>query len=64
MPDPAPTGQLACVNCAATIDEGEAKDAGWRYWSDGVGELHLFCQACAEIEFGADAPASSRRRAG
>jgi hypothetical protein len=30
---------ITCANCAATIEEVEAKTAGWRYWSDGVGEL-------------------------
>ena len=24
----------------------------WKYWSDGVGELHPFCPDCAEREFG------------
>jgi len=52
---------LTCSNCSDTILEADADDAAWRYWSDGVGALHLFCQACAEIEFRDDAPASSDR---
>jgi hypothetical protein len=34
-----------------TIREDYAEVASWRYWSDGVGELHLFCAACAAREF-------------
>lgn len=41
------------------VREEDAEDLGWRYWSDGVGELHLFCPTCAEREFAADAPAST-----
>ncbi len=48
---------LTCANCATTIPERDAELAGWRYWSDGVGELHPFCPVCAK-EFRADAPAS------
>ena len=53
-----PEESLACANCSTTILERDAEAAGWRYWSDGVGELHLFCAACAEREFSPDAPAS------
>lgn len=47
---------VACSNCAAIVDEADAKDAGWRFWSDGVGELVPFCGLCADREFRADAP--------
>jgi len=40
---------LTCANCSTTILERDAEAAGWRYWSDGVGALHLPCEACAEI---------------
>ena len=47
---------LACANCADTISEDYAEVAGWRYWSDGLGELHLFCEICSAREFAAHAP--------
>ena len=50
---------LTCSNCAATIDEADADEAGWRYRSDGVGELHVFCDKCERREFSPDASASS-----
>ena len=53
---------LTCSNCAAKNEAGEAEAAGWRYWSDGVGELHPFCGFCAAREFWADASASTDRR--
>ena len=27
-----------------TISEGYAEVAGWRFWSDGLGELHVLCE--------------------
>jgi len=48
---------LTCANCSTTIPERDAEAAGWRYWSDGVGELLPFCPVCAEREFASDAPA-------
>ena len=48
-----------CPNCADTISADYAEVAGWRYWSDGLGELHLFCEICSAREFAADAPASA-----
>ena len=51
---PAANG-LTCSNCARTIREAEAEAeaeaAGWRYRSNGVGDLHVFCPACAVREF-------------
>ena len=46
-------------NCSSPILESETEAAGWRYWSDGVGELMPFCSDCIEREFKADAPAST-----
>lgn len=38
-----------CAVCGATVDdEGVADEAGWRYYADAHGELHVFCPACAE----------------
>jgi len=51
-------GSLTCANCAGTILECDAQAVGWRFWSDGVGELHLFCPTCAYREFAPNAPAS------
>ena len=51
--------ELACANCAVTIPEDYEEVAGWRYWSDGLGELHLFCEICSAREFSADAPATT-----
>ena len=50
---------LACANCAVTISEDYAEVAGWRYWSDGVGERHLFCELCSAREFAPDAQRST-----
>ncbi len=50
---------LTCANCSTTILERDAGAAGWRYWSDGVGELLPFCDVCSAREFAADAPAST-----
>ncbi len=50
-------GSLTCANCSTTVPELDAEAAGWRYWSDGVGELLPFCPVCAEREFAPDAPA-------
>ncbi len=49
---------IACANCGRTVLEANAEAAGWRFWSDGLGELHLFYPGCAEKEFSADAPSS------
>ena len=50
---------LTCSNCPATILEADADYAGWRYRSDGVGELLPFCGFCEYREFRDDAPAST-----
>ncbi len=44
---------IACANCGQTILEADAEAAGWRFWSDGLGELqNLFCRGLAERELG------------
>ena len=53
------TDAVTCANCAVTIREDYAEVAGWRYWSDGVGELHLFCELCSTRGCSSDAPASA-----
>ena len=54
-----PESVIACVNCGATISEAYSEVAGWRYSSDGVGELQSFCELCSAREFAPDAPASA-----
>ncbi len=49
---------LVCVNCEQKVREADAKDTGWRYWSDG-NDLHLTCPLCAAREFAPDAAAST-----
>lgn len=49
---------IECANCGRVGHEAAAKEAGWRYWSDGV-DLHLICPLCASREFAPDAPASA-----
>ena len=38
---------------------GRREDLGWRFYSDGVGELVPFCSLCVHREFRPDAPAST-----
>ena len=47
-----PTAVVTCAECGHTADEPTAEKEKWGYWSDGLGELHLFCPECAEREFG------------
>lgn len=38
-----------CAICEATVDdEEEAEQSGWRYFTDGHGDLHPCCPACVE----------------
>ena len=53
---------VECVNCGRVGREADAKEAGWRFYSDGVGELLPFCALCAYREFRPDAPASTDDR--
>jgi len=50
-----PEESLTCATCSSTILQREAEEAGWRFYSDGVGELMPFCPDCIEREFRADA---------
>jgi DNA-directed RNA polymerase subunit RPC12/RpoP len=43
--------KLRCANCGRKAREDENPDDEWRPYSDGVGELHVFCPECAEREF-------------
>ena len=47
-----------CSECRRTPREDENPDDEWRVYSDGIGELPVFCPECAEREFAPDAPAS------
>jgi hypothetical protein len=55
---------ILCANCGRVGREADAKDAGWRAFSNGVGELHLFCGLCVYREFRPDAPPSTAAMAG
>jgi hypothetical protein len=54
---------IACANCGRPVHEADAEALGWRFYSDGVGELEPFCGLCVNREFRPDAPSarSSRR---
>ncbi len=39
---------LICANCATTLLERDAEAAGWRFYSDGIGELLPFCPDCLQ----------------
>ena len=48
---------LRCAECGQPVANDErAERNGWRYWSDGVGELHPYCPSCAAREFDQAAP--------
>jgi hypothetical protein len=49
--------RLRCVECERAPRDRENAEDEWRYLSDWVGFLHVFCRECAEREFGADARA-------
>ena len=54
MRDPAPLDPqtpVRCAECGREVDEFTAIKQQWRYWSDGLGELHPYCPECAEREF-------------
>ncbi len=41
-----------CANCGREPREDEKPGDEWRVYSDGVGELVIFCPECWEREFG------------
>jgi hypothetical protein len=43
-----------CAECGPDPREDENAADEWRAYSDGVGELHVFCPECAAREFGVD----------
>jgi hypothetical protein len=43
--------RLVCAECGQVPDADENAADEWRAYSDGVGELHVFCPDCAEREF-------------
>jgi hypothetical protein len=45
-----PAVSVCCSECRRMSADPDAE--GWRYFSDGVGELLPYCPACAEREFG------------
>ena len=48
---------VRCVECGREAGEEAAEREGWRFFSDGAGELLPFCPGCAEREFGTLKPA-------
>lgn len=50
---------IVCANCGRPVREADADALGWRFYSDGVGELLPFCGLCAHREFRPDAAAST-----
>ena len=53
---------MRCSECYRKPREDENPDDEWRAYSDGVGELHVFCPECAEREFSPDAPSGRDAR--
>jgi hypothetical protein len=45
-------GELVCAECGRKPRDHENAADEWRPYSDGVGELIVFCPECAEREFG------------
>jgi hypothetical protein len=45
---------IRCANCRRRPRADENADDEWRVYSDGVGELLVFCPECAEREFTPD----------
>ncbi len=43
---------LVCAECGRESTALENTEDSWRAYSDGVGELIVFCPECAEREFG------------
>jgi len=39
------SGLIVCTECGRAVNEADAEREGWRYFSDGLGELLPFCQA-------------------
>jgi hypothetical protein len=50
---------ITCANCGRPVHEADAKELGWRFYSDGVRELLPFCGLCIHREFRPDAQAST-----
>jgi hypothetical protein len=44
--------EIVCAECGREPREGENPHDEWRVYSDGVGELLVFCPECAAQEFG------------
>jgi hypothetical protein len=53
VPVEADEAPLSCVECGREPRADENADDEWRAYSDGVGELIVFCPECARREFGA-----------
>jgi hypothetical protein len=53
--NPLPT-ILVCAECGRKPRRNENAEDDWRCYSDGAGELIVFCPECAEREFGRGNP--------
>ena len=51
--EPTEAPMSACAECGRRPRPDENADDEWRAYSDGAGELIVFCPECAEREFGA-----------
>jgi hypothetical protein len=45
-------GKVLCAECDREVDELLTIAERWRWWSDGCGQLLVFCPACSKREFG------------
>jgi hypothetical protein len=46
----AAVGDLVCAECGRKPRESENAADEWRAYSDGAGELHVFCPECAACQ--------------
>lgn len=57
LASPSPSGptdspEVICAECRRRPRDDENADDDWRAYSDGVGELIVFCRECADRDFG------------
>lgn len=55
-----PGRHVRCVECGRVALDADDEDASFRYWSDGLGELMVFCVEYSAREFGLPTPAEGR----
>jgi hypothetical protein len=52
----ADVGDPVCAECGRKPRQDESAADQWRCYSDGAGELIVFCPECSEREFGEQTP--------